>query len=369
LDYQYSARHFIKSGISYTNHDFQPGAISVNLSQSNADLNIDSLLLLSPRYKTHDIFLFVEDNWTINERWKANLGLHYSTYFVNSQFYHSLQPRFALRYLLANDWSLKTSYSYMQQYVHLLTNSALGLPTDIWVTSTDNIRPQLSHQWALGSNYFWNSKQWELSTEVYYKQLNGLIAFKPAASLAPAANWEEQVVSGGSGSAYGWEVFLRHIGKKTQGWVSYTLAKSERQFEELNQGNPFPFKYDRRHNFKVVFNHKFGKKFSAGFTWVFMTGLKATIPISTYNDINGFRVTRYSERNAFTYPSYHRLDINMNWKKKTSWGQRNWGFSIFNAYNRQNPFFIYFSTDDGKRTATQVSIFQILPSFHYNFSF
>ena len=368
IDYILSPQHSFKTGISYTHHNFKPGAISVNVSQQNV-ADLDSLLQLSDSYLTHDIFLYGEDNWTINDKWKANLGLHYSIYFVNQKFYNSLQPRTSIRYLLSNDWALKTSYSYMQQYIHLLTNSSIGLPTDIWVTSTDNIRPQISHQFALGTNYYWNSKIWELNSEVYYKKQSGLIAYKPTASFAPAANWEKQILSGGNGEAYGWEIFLRHNGKKNKGWIAYSLAKSERQFEELNNGKTFPFKYDRRHDFKIVMSHNFTKKFSAGFTWIYTSGIKATIPISTYRDLNGNIITRFSDRNAFTYPDYHRLDVNFNWNKKTSWGERNWGVSIFNAYNRRNPFFIYFSTTPTGRTATQVSIFQILPSFHYNFKF
>ena len=368
FDYILSPSHSFKSGLSYTYHNFRPGAMSIVESNSGS-LDIDSLFNLSRPTFANDFSFYLEDLWTISRKWKVNLGLHYSAYFVDNEFYNSLQPRLSMRYLLKHNWSLKASYAFMQQYVHLLTNSAIGLPTDLWVTSTANIAPQNSHQLTLGSTTSFLDGKLELSNELFYKDLSGLIAYKPAASLAPTANWENQVVSGGVGSAYGWELFLKLKSKGTSGWIAYTLSKSERQFDELNNGEAFAFKYDRRHDLKIVTNHNFTPKFSMGATWVFNTGIKATIPLSSYTDIQGNTVTRYSKRNDFEYPSYHRLDISANWKKKTKWGHRNWGFSIYNAYNRRNPFFIYFSSSEGQRTATQVSVFQILPSFHYNFSF
>lgn len=368
LDYILSPKHSFKMGAAYVYHNFRPGAINITESRAGS-LNIDSLFNLTQPTFTHDMSLYIEDIWTINKRLKLNLGLHYSAYLVNDQFYNSLQPRISGRYLLNPNWALKASYAFMQQYIHLLTNSTIGLPTDLWVTSTDNIAPQNSHQLALGSTNYFKEKKWEWNNELFYKDLSGLIAFEPAASLAPAANWENQVVTGGVGTAYGWETMIKLNGKKTSGWIAYTLSKSERQFDDLNDGEKFPFKYDRRHDFKIVLNHNFTKRFSMGATWLFNTGIKATIPISTYSDLNGNPVIRYSKRNEFVYPNYHRLDLTLNWKKKTSWGERNWGMSVYNAYNRQNPFFIYFSTNGVSRTATQVSVFQFLPSFHYNFRF
>jgi outer membrane receptor for ferrienterochelin and colicin len=368
LDYIYSPKHSFRTGVSYTYHNVRPGALVINESDGRG-LDIDSIVDLSPANFTHDAFLYVEDQWTVNQRLKVNTGLHLSSYFVDGEAYFALQPRLSARYLMSENWALKASYAYMQQFIHLLTNSSVGLPTDLWVSSTGRIPPQVSQQLAIGSTNFWDNKKWEFTTEAFYKDLSGLIAYKPAASFAPAVNWETQVLSGGTGRAYGLETLIRLNGSRTRGWIAYTLSKSEREFDEIDGGNTFPFKYDRRHDFKIVLSHDFTKKFNAGFTWIYNSGLKATIPISTYNDLDGQTLIKYSTRNAFSYPSYHRLDVALSWTKKTSWGQRSWGISVYNAYNQRNPFIIYFSTFGDTREATQLSLLQIIPSINYSFRF
>lgn len=370
LDYLPSAKHSIKTGINYTYHNFRPGALNISLSANSLDISeLDSLLNLAENTFANDLSFYVEDTWTLNQKLKINGGLHYASYLVNNTFYHSLQPRISSRYLLYPNWALKASYAYMEQYIHLLTNSSIGLPTDLWVSSTDKIKPQTSHQVSLGSTQMFGNNKWEFTNELFYKRLTGLLEYKPITSYAPASNWEDQVLSGGNGFAQGWELFLRYSSKKTSGWIAYTLSKSERQFEELNNGVSFPFKYDRRHDLKVVFNHNFTKKFSLGLTWVFNNGINATIPVSTYIDLNGNRIVKYSSRNGYQYPNYHRMDIGMTWKKKTSWGERSWGLNIYNAYNRRNPFLIYFDLVDNERKGRQISVFPILPTFNYNFRF
>lgn len=368
LDYVISSEHTIKTGVSYTYHNFRPGALNVSLRASKIS-DVDSLLNLAEPTFANDLSFYVEDSWTLNQRTKFNGGLHYATYLVNNTFYHSLQPRVSGRYLVNPNWSLKASYAYMEQYIHLLTNSSVGLPTDLWVSSTENIKPQTSHQISLGSTFMFGENKWEFTNELFYKRLGGLLEYKPITSFAPASNWEDQVLSGGNGFAQGLEVFLRYSDVKTSGWIAYTLSKSERQFEELNNGNSFPFKYDRRHDLKIVLNHNFTKKFSLGLTWVFNNGIRATIPISTYAGLDGSRIVKYSARNGFQYPNYHRLDIGLNWKKKTSWGDRTWGISVYNAYNRLNPFLIYFESNGIQRQAYQITLFPILPTFNYSFRF
>lgn len=368
LDYLVSSKHKIKTGINFTHHNFKPGALTLSLKATKIS-DVDSLLNLAEPTIANDFSLYFEDTWTVNPKLKVNTGLHYAAYFVNNSFYNSIQPRLSGRYLMLPNFALKASYSYMEQYIHLLTNSSIGLPTDLWVSSTDNIGAQSSHQIALGSTWMFTENKWELTSELFYKKLDGLIEYKPITSYAPASNWEDQVLSGGKGFAKGWELFLRYNSTKTSAWIAYTLSKSERQFDELNNGKLFPFKYDRRHDLKIVLNHNFTKKFSLGLTWVFNNGINATIPISSYIDVNGQRTVKYSDRNAYQYPNYHRLDLGFNWKKKTSWGERTWGISIYNAYNRRNPFLLYFSTIDRERVGRKISVFPMLPSFNYNFRF
>ncbi len=284
-DYSFRPNHQVKFGGSYTHHTFKPGAVQYN--QVDDRSNVDSTLRFSPTTLSHDAFLFVEDTWTINTRWMLNAGLHYSAYLVNGTFYNSLQPRATASYLLSNDWSLKASYAYMQQYVHLLTNSGAGLPTDLWVSSTDKIAPQKAHQVALGTaKALWGGK-FEFSTEVYYKYLSDLITFKEGTIFTSSANWENQVATNGRGNAYGIEFLLRKSKGPTRGWVAYSFAKTTRQFDEINEGEVYPYKYDRRHDLKVVVTHDFNARFNMSLSFMINSGIRATIPTGTFADING----------------------------------------------------------------------------------
>lgn len=367
LDYSLNSNHYIRGGAAYTYHIFRPGAIQYD--EQDSKQTIDSLLTISPFNYSHDFYAYLEDDWKISERWRVNAGLHYSAYFVENSFFNSLQPRITGRFLLQRDWSVKASYSFMQQYVHLLTNSGVGLPTDLWVSSTDDVPPQQSQQVALGTTKgLWNDK-FEFTTELYYKYMKNLIAFKEGTLFSTSANWQNQVTTGGTGDAYGWEVMLKKKSGKTTGWLSYTLAKTTRQFDEINDGEAFPYKYDRRHDVKFIMTHKFNERFHIGLAFLYNTGLRATIPTGTFMSITGGQEILFSDRNAYQYPDYHRLDLSFNWTKKKKWGQRTWTIGLYNAYNRQNPYYIYFQANSSTRQAYQLSLFPIMPSFSYTFQF
>jgi len=214
-----------------------------------------------------------------------------------------------------------------------------------------------------------DGSNWEYTSEIYYKYYTDLITYKDAATRAFLYNWENQVLTGGLGRSYGWELLVRKTEGRTTGWVGYTLSWSERKFSRINQGEWFPFKYDRRHDFKISINHQLTPKFGISANWVYNTGQKATLPISTYIDAYGQKVVHYSKRNGITYPAYHRLDLGLNWFKKTKWGERTWSIGVYNAYNRNNPYYIYFETENTKRVAKQIGVFPILPSISYNFRF
>ncbi len=366
FDFSYSPDHYIKYGLSYTHHTFKPGAIQYN--NVDSEKSIDSLLSISPANYSHDSYIYIEDDWRINTRWRLNMGLHYSAYFVENSFYHSLQPRLAARYLPGKDWAIKASYTYMQQNVHLLTNSRIGLPTDLWVSSTDKVKPQKSHQLALGSNTNLFGNKFEFSVELYYKYMTNLIAFKEDVLFSSGSDWQEQITTNGLGNAYGCEVLLRKTQGNTRGWIAYTLSKTTRQFSNINDGAAFPYKYDRRHDIKLVIDHNFSKRFSIAMAFAFNSGIKATIPTGTFRDIYGQQSTIYSKRNAYTYPSYHRLDLSFNWTKQKKWGERVWTIGVYNAYNHQNPYYIYFDRQ-ASGVAYQISLFPFIPSFGYSFKF
>lgn len=375
FEYQINNKHQLRYGASYTYHIFNPGA-SQFLEEFNGN-SLDSALEYSKPIFSNDIFIYVEDDYQISDRWRANYGLHYSTYFLKGTQYQSLQPRVSLRYLLTDAWSLKASYANMNQFIHLLSNTGIGLPTDLWVSSTAKIRPQVSQQIALGSTRSFAGNEFEFSTELYYKWMENLIEYKEGASFVTSSDWENQVETDGKGWAYGLEVLLRKNKGATTGWIGYTLAWSNRQFDNLNYGETYPYRYDRRHDVSVVLNHEFSDKLDIGLTWVYGSGNSFTAPTanmllpSNFNPDYPDNFQIFSDRNGQRMPNYHRLDFGINFHKKTKWGKRTWNVSVYNAYSRLNPFFLYIGEDyrTGEKEVRQVSLFPIIPSIAYIFSF
>lgn len=365
--------HRIKFGGGYTYHTFIPGISRFN---DIADGTLNELTFGADEIYAHEFASYVQDDWTVNDRLRINGGLHFSGFFVRDEDYFSLQPRISGRYLLSELTALKASYAHMAQFLHLLSNAGIGLPTDLWVPPTDQIRPQFADQVALGIVRTL-PRNFEINVEGYYKWMRNLIEYRDGASfVAGAANWEDQVAAG-NGWSYGAEILLEKKLGKTSGWVGYTLAWTNRRFEELNFGNTFPYRYDRRHDISVALTHVFNERVDVGLVWVYGTGNAVSLPIERYeglaDPIAGFftgDIGHIESRNNYRMPAYHRLDLGVNLHKPTKWGERTWNFGVYNAYSRQNPFFLYFSTDfEGNERLTQLALFPILPSFTYNFKF
>lgn len=374
LDYEYSpvSNHNIKFGASYTHHDFKPGVLQFEGQEDG--VSFDSILNLSNNILSNDMYVYAEDDWNINKRWRINAGVHFSLYNLSDKTYTSFQPRISARYLMDDEWSIKASYASMTQFIHLISNSGIGLPTDLWVSSTKDVAPSNSNQIALGTTKNLNGNTWEFSLEGYYKTMDNLIEYKEGASFLSGTDWQNNIEKNGKGEAYGAEFLIRKNKGKTTGWIGYTLAWTNREFENLNGGEKYSYKYDRRHDISIVLSHKFSDNFDMGLTWVYGTGIAFTAPVSKYQviDNDGFvqDVTNYTDRNAERLPGYHRLDLGMNFHKKTSWGKRTWNISVYNAYNRQNPYFLYVSrVEADKSVVKQVSLFPIIPSISYIFSF
>ena len=394
FDYSPNVNHDVKFGAAYTYHTFSPDVISMKFTDTGQPTeNIDTLAG-SPKVYAHETAVFIEDNVSLSRLLKINLGIHISSFHVQSSNYYSLQPRTGLRLLLNDHLSLKAGYAYMNQYIHMLSNNNISMPTDLWVPATAKIKPMKSHQISLGAFYSLPHIA-DFSIEGYYKTMDNLLEYKEGASfMGLSANWEEKV-SIGRGVAYGIELFAQRSFGNTTGWVGYTWAKSDRLFDRpgnsLNNGRWFPAKYDRRHDISITATHKFSDKIDLSASWVFSTGNTATFAFHEYPAINmptGQYPTYFPEdyplvesRNNFRYSSYHRLDLGINFHKQTKRGnRRTWNISAYNAYNQLNPFYIYlwdeesYNPDTGewstkKRRLRQATLFPIIPSVTYTIKF
>lgn len=388
FDFYPNANHEIKFGLQFTRHIFSPTAYVVNGNDGETDINIKP-----QRLKSLESGLYAEDVWTLNNKAKLNFGLRYSNFNTETENYGRIEPRLSLAYKIAPDLSLKASYAIMNQYIHLLTNTGIGLPTDLWVPTTDRVAPQRSEQIAAGIAKDLGNSGFTLSLEGYYKDMQNIISYKEGASfleLDGNANsfndWQDNITSG-RGNSYGAEFLLHKKTGRFSGWAGYTLSWTNWQFEELNNGKKFFPKYDRRHDISLVGIYEVNDRISVSGVWVYGTGNALTMPLASFririptanlnNDINRNVLPQYADygsRNSFRAESYHRLDLSIQFHKQKKRHERTWEFGVVNAYNRRNPFFYQteIQTDPAKGERTvlkRISLFPVIPSFTYNFKF
>ncbi|MBI1225321.1 MAG: TonB-dependent receptor plug domain-containing protein [Bacteroidetes bacterium] len=388
FDFIPSPKHYLRFGGAATHHTYKPGALA--LKSNDPDDQLDTLIGSQNAYSM-EFALYAEDDISLGA-FKANIGLHASGFAVNNKFYHSIQPRIGLRYLLSNDVALKASFATMTQYINLLTSEALSLPTDLWVPSTKLVKPQQSWQVAAGvAKTLWD--EYEFSVEGYYKDLKNVLSFKEGASFLFGLenDWQDKVTQG-HGQTYGAEFFVQKKKGRTTGWIGYTLSWNWRQFDDVNGGKRYPFRYDRRHDISVVVSHDFTKKISGSLAWVYGTGNAVTLEVfgyeswQKYYDANGNTYFDYSnivgtngEKNSFRMTDYHRLDASLEFKKDKKWGQATWVVGVYNAYWHRNPYYLVSTTKNvydqngnqiGRKTVfKEISILPIIPSIAYNFKF
>ena len=383
LDFDYipNPAHYIRFGGSSTLHTYSPGAAQIKVNP--ADGAPEDTTLAAQVTDALEYSLYGEDEVLLTDRLKANVGLHTSGFLVNDEFYTSWQPRVSMRYLLPSDWAVKASYALMRQYIHLLSNSTVGLPTDLWLPATERVRPQWSRQFGVGLARQLKD-QYEFSLEGYYKTMTNLIEYREGASFLVGfgenEDWQDKVEIG-RGWSYGTELFVQKKRGRTTGWIGYTLSWTKRRFDRLNQGRAFPYRYDRRHDFALVLTHQLKQSTNFSLTWVYGTGNAATLPVARYygyheRSVGGrehvlpYETQIYGDRNSYRMSAFHRLDLGFNFGDK-----HGFSFGVYNAYNRKNPYFIYFDDDydpnttDIKRRAKQVSLFPLLPWLNYRFKF
>jgi hypothetical protein len=381
IDYRPSPAHTIKMGADYMYRVFTPGILRMKQATGQT-VTLDSMNN-NRIIHASETDLYAEDDWEITHRLKLNAGLHWSTFSVQKQFYQSLQPRVSMRFLLPGDWGLKASYTHMTQYIHLLANNSISLPTDLWVPATKKVAPQQADQYALGlARNLFNNK-YEFTAEVYYKKMYNVIEYKEGADYLTTSKgdtWQEQVAAG-TGKSYGLELLLQKKTGRLTGWLAYTWATADRNIPAVNYGRTFPYKYDRRHDFHIVTMYKLRKNIELSGSWTYQSASPFTIPVARYEGTEGpvapdyppANVDYINSRNNVRITAYHRLDLSISFiKQKRNGNIRTWNISILNAYNRMNPFF--YTVDQYSDKAASVSLtgdvlLPIMPGFSYSLKF
>ncbi len=375
--------HEVRAGLLATHHTFKVGRLQAGSDDGEVAFS-SGLDLRAMEYGA-----YVSDDWDITRSLRAHLGFRLSAFDSDGKTYWGAEPRLAARYLLTERLSVKSSYARMYQYVHLISNSAISLPTDVWYPSTRGVRPQQSDQVALGLS--WDlGNDLLISNEYYYKWLNNQIDFKDHARLFANDDLENEFTFG-DGYAYGTELTIEKNTGKLTGWIAYTLALIRRgNFPDIMDGRYFAPRYDRRHDFSVVASYEISKRFTVTGTFIYGSGDLTWLPTGRglFQDAPGGAFTPifpvYGDRNTFRMPAYHRMDLAFVIRFFPKWGENDLTISIYNVYNRRNPYFLYLSPeyaqdygDQGpppgavpdRISARQVSLFPILPSFTWNFSF
>ncbi|MCD6092129.1 MAG: TonB-dependent receptor [Bacteroidales bacterium] len=405
-DYQYYQNdHSIwKFGVDIIHHTMNPGDLNSDANELYNSLDVEK------RYALESA-IYLTNERKISSSFSLNYGLRFSNFIqlgpgniytfnsfgevINTKVYtkwkpvvnyNGLEPRLNGTLLINSTSSIKSFYSYTKQYMHLLSNSSSESPTDIWLPSSNNVKPSSSSQFGLGYYRNFSQNTYEFSVEAYYKDMQDIIDYKIDAEVTLNPLVEGDLVFG-KGRAYGIELFFKKRKGKLTGWLGYTLSRTERRFEEINMNTWYAAKQDRTHDFSIVAMYQLNSRIQFSANWVYYTGNAVTFPEGKFR-INEQDILLYSDRNAYRMPDYHRLDLSISLKNKEYKSEldpetgnmiqqkkryrSNWNFSIYNAYNRENAYSISFESGESNPEvlqAVQLSLFKLIPSITYNFNF
>jgi outer membrane receptor for ferrienterochelin and colicin len=381
--------HNIRFGLDLIHHTISPGNLTASATSSVNEITIQ-------KRKGSEIAAYISDEWELNDRLNLVYGLRANSFYLFGpgnfptfdvdgnttssreyssgqlvKSYFNLEPRISASYQLNDISSLKSSYTRNTQNLHLMSNSTAGSPTDLYIMNSNNVKPEIADQIALGYFRNFNNDNYEFSTELYFKEMQNQIDYRSGTDLRGNRNVEADLLFG-DGRAYGIEFFIKKRYGKLNGWLGYTLSKTERKFNGIDFGQWFNSKQDRTHDLSLVGIYKASKRWTLSSTFVFNTGNAVTYPAGKYQ-LNNKTVYYYPERNSDRLPNYHRLDLAATLESKPGNKlQSSWSFGIYNLYNRQNAFSIDFRDDpnDASRTqAVQTTLFGIIPSVTWNFKF
>ena len=382
-DFYYAVKNgqILRAGLHLINHKFTVGRLKAGSDDGAVSFSAGHEL------RGQELAAYISNEQDISNRFKISTGLRFSGFLNDGRFNLGVEPRLGSRLSISDQLSVKLSYARMYQYVHLVSNSGIALPTDVWYPSTKRVKPQISDQVALGYSFLLGDR-WLLTNEYFYKKLNRQIEFRDHARLFANDNLEEEFVFG-EGYGYGMEIGLEKNQGKFTGWLGYTLAWVKKgRFPDIMDGRFFPPSYDRRHDLSLVWIYRLNRKFFFTATYVFGSGDISWLPSGKFilQDIRGSEskalVPVYEDRNTFRLPSYHRMDLGMVINFFPRWGHHDMTLSVYNLFDRRNPYFIYLDAEveiinqsgiflDFPReiVAKQVSLFPILPSITWNFKF
>lgn len=393
VDY-FGNRHKISFGYEISRHVFTPNDIDVDAHGLTINfLSYNQLF-------AYEGGIFAEDEFRLSDKFGVSFGLRYSFFnqvgpykeYVYDQtallkdsilypsgqslaLYHHPEPRISAKYQLSETSSIKASYMHMAQYIHLATSATVSLPTDIWLPSSRDIRPQYGDQLCAGYFVNWMNDQMESSIEVYYKHSRNQIEFLRGVISSSINQTLTDNLTVGIGRSYGAEFFLRKKKGILTGWAGYTISRSVREFELINDGRIYPAKFDRRHDLSLAGVCKLNKNWNFSLIFIYVSGNAFTLPIGRYI-IQGNLINQYGRVNNYRMPAYNRLDLSASRSTVTRRGNKFvFDFSVYNAYNRANPFYIYFeTTGDLEQYKLEVepvivSLFPIVPTVSWRFEF
>ena len=331
IDYLPNPKHWIKAGAISIFHRFNLHAFVE--TDYTRDTHINDISYTNGL----ESGIYIEDTWQPILVLKVNGGLRFSHFLASEKQYHFFEPRLSVAWRLKNDFALKSSYASMNQYIHMISNTGISLPTDLWVPTTDKVKPQQSKQVAAGFVKDFINTGLTFSLEGYYKNMENVIGYKEGASFmvlddptsASGNNWEDNVTEGRSWS-YGLEFLLQKKEGRFNGWVGYTLSWTQMQFDSLNFGRKYYARYDRRNDISIVGSYKLTDHITLSGTWVYGTGNAVTLQTSEYlvpqpHGVPAFLIVKESgTKNNFRMKAYHRLDIGIQFQKEKKWGVRIW---------------------------------------------
>ncbi|MEE9431775.1 MAG: TonB-dependent receptor [Melioribacteraceae bacterium] len=390
-DFEYfsNLKNTFKFGVNGFYHTFIPGEISVKGETNINEKKIQKTFALETAF-------YLSHQYEYSQRIKLNYGIRYSGFTILGpgdvysfdefdeveettsyksgeiiKYYGGLEPRFSSTFLLDETSSLKISYARNRQYLHLLSNSTTSTPLDIWQPSTKIVQPEIADQVAIGYFKNFDNNKYETSIELYYKNMQNQVDYKNGADILLNELVESQLVFG-KGWSYGVELFIKKRVGNLTGWISYTLSKTQKKFDDINNGTPYSARQDRTHDLSLTGIYRVNDRWTFSANWIYYTGDAVTYPSGKY-DIDGSTVILYTDRNAERMPDYHRMDIGATWilsKNKTS--EMSLSFSIYNIYGRKNAYKISFRNNEDNylnTEAVKLSLFSIVPAITFNFRF